>query len=74
MVWVPSPRLEILLRNSRSGSSTALPFFSRPRTCRKNQSRNRAPIATYSHTGEMEPFGISTVFPMVKSCREAPKP
>ena len=31
-------------------------------------------MATNSHTGEIEPFGITTVFPMVKSCRDLPKP
>ena len=74
IVWVPSPRLATLLRNRRSGSSTSLPFFSPDRTCRKNHSRNSAPIATYSHTGEIEPFGITTVPPMVKSCRDLAKP
>ena len=74
MVWVPSPRLETLLRNSRSGSSTALPFLSLAWTCRKNHSRNSAPMATYSHTGEIEPFGMTTVLPMVKSARDTPKP
>ena len=74
MVWVPSPRLATLLRNSRSGSSTSLPFFSPDRTCRKNHSRNSAPIATYSQTGEMLPFGITTVLPMAKSCRDWRKP
>ena len=74
MVWVPSPRLATLSRNSRSGSSTSLPFFSPALTCRKNQSRNSAPIATYTHTGETEPFGMTTVLPMVKSCRDLAKP
>ena len=31
-------------------------------------------MATNIHTGEIEPFGITTVFPMVKSARETPKP
>ncbi len=31
-------------------------------------------MATYSQTGEMEPFGITTVFPILKSCRETRKP
>ena len=74
MVCVPSPRLATLLRNSRRGSSTPLPFFSLDRTCRKNHSRNSAPIATNSHTGEMLPFGITTVPPMAKSCRDLAKP
>ena len=74
MVWVPIPRLAALLRNIRSGSSTALPLRSADRICRKNHSRNSAPMATYIHTGEIEPLGMITVFPMVKSCRDLPKP
>jgi len=74
MTWVPSPRLEILLRNRRSGSSTGLPLCSAERTCRKNHSKNSAPIATNSHTGEIEPLGITTVPPMVKSARDLPNP
>ena len=31
-------------------------------------------MATNSHTGEIEPFGITTVPPMVKSCRDLQKP
>ncbi len=31
-------------------------------------------MATNSHTGEMPPFGMITVLPMVKSCRDLPKP
>ena len=31
-------------------------------------------IATSIHTGESDPFGITTVFPMVKSCRDLPNP
>ena len=74
MVWVPSPRLATRLRNIRSGSSTSSPFFSHDRTCRKNHSRNSAPMTTKSQTGEIDPSGITTVPPMEKSCRDAPKP
>ena len=31
-------------------------------------------MPTNSQTGETEPFGITTVFPMVKSCRDLRKP
>ena len=31
-------------------------------------------MATNSHTGEIEPLGITTVPPMVKSCRDSKKP
>ncbi len=31
-------------------------------------------MATNTHTGEMDPFGITTVFPILKSVRETRKP
>ena len=31
-------------------------------------------MPTNSQTGEIDPFGITTVLPMVKSCRDVPKP
>ena len=31
-------------------------------------------MATNSQTGEMQPFGITTVLPMAKSCRDLAKP
>ena len=31
-------------------------------------------MATYIQTGEIEPFGITTVPPMLKFCRDLPKP
>ena len=31
-------------------------------------------MATKTQTGEIEPLGITTVLPMVKSCRDLPKP
>jgi hypothetical protein len=42
--------------------------------CRKNHSRNSAPTATNGQTREIEPFGITTVFAMVKSARDLPNP
>jgi hypothetical protein len=56
MVWVPMLRLATLLRNSRNGSSTSRPFFSLDRTCRKNQSRNSAPMPAPC-TGRPPPTG-----------------
>jgi hypothetical protein len=31
-------------------------------------------MATHSHTGDIEPFGITTVLPIVKSVRGTKKP
>ena len=74
MTWVPSPRLATLLPNIRSGSSTSRPLRSADLMCRKNHSRNSAPMATRIQTTEIEPFGITTVFPIEKSCRDTRKP
>ena len=31
-------------------------------------------MAIYSHTGDIEPFGITTVLPILKSVRDTKKP
>src|SRR5579859_3550658 len=74
MTWVPMPKLATLLRNSRSGSSTSLCFFSADRVYRKNHNRNSTPMATSIQTGDSDPLGITTVPLMVRSCRDLPKP
>ena len=66
MSCVTNPRLEVRLRNRRVDKSGSLPARSRNRIQKKNPTNKRAPMPTKSQTGEMPPWGMTTVLPMVK--------